>query len=239
MCPETPAHGPSSFALLSPTSRTVPSRARKRFRSDRADLLAFLDDALIGHLGAVVGDHPVVLPMAFGVDLDGPDEGGTIYMHASVAAGWRQGVDGQDVCFTVTELDGLVAARSRKKHSMNYRCAVIIGQARLVDDPDERHAGLTAIVEHMIPGRSATLRADSRKELAAVTVVAVPLREASLKIRAEGANDEPEDETPGTWAGVIPLRRVASAPLGNADIQVDPPEDIARRAVSLGWTPGD
>ncbi len=220
---------------LSPTERTIPTRARKRFREDRDDLIAFLDRALIGHLGVTVGEHPVVLPMAFGVDLQGPDDGGTVYMHASVAAGWRQGIDGANVCFTITELDGLVAARSRKKHSMNYRCAVIIGRARVVDDPIERHVGLTAIIEHLIPGRSDTLREDSRKELAAVSVVAIPLREASLKIRDEGANDEPEDINPGTWAGVIPLRRVASAPLANPDILVDAPPDIVNRAISLGW----
>ena len=221
---------------LSPSARTQPTRAAKRFRSERDDLLRFLDDALIGHIGVMNADHPVVLPMAFGVVREGPDDGGSIYLHASVAAGWLRDLDNAAVCFTVTELDGLVAARSRKKHSMNYRCAVIIGRARIVTDADERQIALTSIIEHMIPGRSATLRDDNRKELAAVSLIALPLREASLKVRDEGANDEPEDELPGTWAGVIPLARVAGRPLTNPGISVAPPLDIERRAVSLGWT---
>ena len=63
----------------------------------------------------------------------------------------------------------------------------------------------------MIPGRSATLRPHTRKELAATAVLAVPLHEASMKARAGGPVDEPEDVEAGVWGGHIPLRRVASA----------------------------
>ena len=118
---------------------------------------------------------------------------------------------------TVTELDGLVAGRSAFHHSMNYRSAVVIGPARLVEDLDERQHALDLIVDHMIPGRSATLRASTRKELAATAVLAVPLHEASMKARAGGPGDEPEDVEAGTWGGHIPLRRVAGAPVPDAD----------------------
>ncbi len=164
-----------------------------------------------------MGGHPVVLPSAYAVDPTGPDRDGTLYLHGSVAAGWLRARRGATVCVTVTQLDGLVAGRSAFHHSMNYRSAVVIGPARLVDDPAEKERALALIVDHMIPGRSATLRANTRKELAATAVLAVPLHEASLKARAGGPVDEPEDVAAGAWGGHVPLRRVAGAPVPDAD----------------------
>ena len=219
---------------LSPTPRTTVTRGRNRLVTERERLHALLGDALIAHLGVVVGDHPVVLPVAIGVDPDGPDEGGSLYVHGSVAAGWLARSPGATVCVTVTELDGLVAARSAFHHSMNYRSAVVIGEARLVTDVAERARALDLIVDHMVPGRSATLRPSTRKELAATAVLAVPLHEASMKERAGGAVDDEEDVAAGGWAGEIPLRRVAGAPVASPDAVGEPPRDVVERAAALG-----
>lgn len=203
--------------LLEPTDRTRINRGRNRAVSDRGELLALLGDGLVAHLGVQADGHPIVLPTAYAVDVDGPDEDGTLYLHGSVAARWlRTSVDAT-VCVTVTELDGLVAARSAFHHSMNYRSAVVIGKARLVDDADERQRALDLIVDHMIPGRAATLRPSTRKELAATAVLAVPLHEASMKARAGGPVDEPEDVAAGVWGGHVPVRRVIDAPVPAAD----------------------
>ena len=91
---------------LSPTERTTIRRGASRALSERAGLHALLDDALVAHVGVVVDDHPVVIPVAFAVDLDGPDEGGTLYLHGSVAARWLTQSGSATVCVTVTELDG-------------------------------------------------------------------------------------------------------------------------------------
>jgi nitroimidazol reductase NimA-like FMN-containing flavoprotein (pyridoxamine 5'-phosphate oxidase superfamily) len=219
---------------LSPSPRTTVTRGRDRAVVDRAELHALLEDALIAHLGVTVGEHPVVLPTAFAVDLDGPDREGTLYVHGSVAAGWLRRAEGATVCVTVTELDGLVAGRSAFHHSMNYRSAVVIGEARVVTDPDERARALSMIVDHMIPGRSATLRPHTRKELAATAVLAVPLHDASMKARAGDPVDEPEDVDAGIWGGYIPLRRVASAPVTARDAEGPVPDHVDRRAVALG-----
>ncbi|MBZ5740911.1 pyridoxamine 5'-phosphate oxidase family protein [Nocardioides mangrovi] len=215
---------------LSPTQRTTIGRGRNRMVEDRAELHRLLDDALIAHLGVVVGGHPVVLPVAFAVDLDGPDEDGTLYVHGSVAAGWLRGAADTTVCVTVTELDGLVAARSAFHHSMNYRSAVVIGTARIVEDPVERRHALGLTVDHMIPGRDATLREPTRKELAATAVLAVPLHEASMKARAEGPVDDAEDIEAGVWGGVIPVGRVFGAVVPDADATGPVPADVVRRA---------
>jgi nitroimidazol reductase NimA-like FMN-containing flavoprotein (pyridoxamine 5'-phosphate oxidase superfamily) len=204
---------------------------------DRAELHRLLEDALIAHLGVTVArdgvSHPLVLPAAYAVDLDGPDLDGTLYLHGSVAAGWLRTATDTTVCVTVTELDGLVAARSAFHHSMNYRSAVVIGAARLVDDEEERGRALNLIVDHMIPGRSATLRANTRKELAATAVLAVSLHEASMKSRGEGPIDDAEDIEAGVWGGVIPLRRVAGDPVPSDDATGPVPADVVRRAAAL------
>ncbi|MCR1783883.1 pyridoxamine 5'-phosphate oxidase family protein [Nocardioides carbamazepini] len=217
---------------LEPTDRTRVRRGRNRAVADRAELLALLADGLVAHLGVTIGDHPIVLPAAYALDVDGPDEDGTLYVHGSVAARWLRESAEATVCVTVTELDGLVAARSAFHHSMNYRSAVVIGRARLVDDPGERRHALDLIVDHMIPGRAATLRPSTRKELAATAVLAVPLHEASMKARAGGPVDDPEDVEAGVWGGHVPIRRTIGAPVPAADNVpgLGVPDDVRSRA---------
>lgn len=222
---------------LSPTPRTTLTRSRERAATDRAELVAVLSETLVAHLGLTVGEgeesHPVVIPVAIAVDEDGPDAGGSLYLHASVAAGWVGSLRDRPVCVTATLLDGLVAARSGFHHSMNYRSAVVIGTARVVEDPDERARALDLVVDHMVPGRSATLRPPTRKELAATAVLAVPLAEASVKRRSGGPKDDPEDVEAGGWAGVVPLRTVAGPVEPDAWSTDEVPDDVAARAASL------
>ena len=224
---------PVTTTPLSPTPRTTIGRGRNRMVADREVLLGLLEDALVAHLGVVVGGHPVVLPTAFAVDPEGPDRDGTLYVHGSVAAGWLRAATDATVCVTVTELDGLVAGRSAFHHSMNYRSAVVIGPARVVEDPAERQRALDLIVDHMIPGRSAALRPSTRKELAATAVLAVPLHEASMKARDGGPGDEPEDVAAGLWGGHIPLRRVADAPVPDEDAVGPVPAHVLARSAAL------
>ncbi len=223
----TPGH-------LSPTTRSTPRREKERAQSDRAALHDVLAASLICHLGVVVDGVPLALPTVFGVDPDGPDGGGTLYLHGSVASrSLVQGPD-QDVSATMTVLEGIVLARSGFNHSMNYRSAVVIGRPRVVTGEEKSHA-LDLVVDHVAPGRSATLRRPTRKELAATTVLALPLHEASVKQRVGDPGDEDFDiEAGGVWAGVIPLRLVAGDVVTGADVDgVDVPAHVAERAESL------
>lgn len=212
---------------LSPTPRTQLTRHRERGSAERADLLAVIREALVCHVGIVRDGEPVVLPSIHAADPDGPDEGGTLYLHGSVAAPWLLQAPGQRVCATFTLLDGVVLARAAFSHSMNYRSAVVHGAARRVDGEAERDHALRLIVDHVVPGRSATLRANTRKELAATAVVAVPLAEASVKARTGGPGDEPGDVATGAWAGVVPLAIRAQEVISDHGGPV--PEEVTRR----------
>jgi nitroimidazol reductase NimA-like FMN-containing flavoprotein (pyridoxamine 5'-phosphate oxidase superfamily) len=138
------------------------------------------------------------------------------------------------VCVTATLLDGLVVARSGFHHSMNYRSAVVVGEARIVEDPQEKAHALDLTVDHVVPGRSATLRPPTRKEVAATAVLAIPLREASVKVRAGDPVDDDTDVEAGAWAGVVPLSTVASSPVSAADSHDEVPADVVSRAAQLG-----
>ncbi|MDQ3477361.1 MAG: pyridoxamine 5'-phosphate oxidase family protein [Actinomycetota bacterium] len=124
-------------SALSPTARTTLNRRPDRGSAERQDLYDVLDVALICHFGVVIDGSSVVLPTAFGFDPDGPDEGGTLYLHGSVASKSLQDEPQSNVCVTFTVLDGLVLARTGFHLSMNYRCAVVMGRTRKVTDPEE------------------------------------------------------------------------------------------------------
>ncbi len=191
---------------LSQTTRTRVRRHAERARTDRRDLYAVLDAGRICHLGVVVDGSPVVLPTSYG------RVGDTLYLHGSSANRSLEAAHEHEVCVTVTHFDGLVCARAAFNHSVNYRSAVVFGVAHLVNDDAERLAALRAVTEQLIPGRWDALRAPSRKELAATSVLAVPLAEASVKVRTGPPKDDPADLGSAVWAGVVPARLAFGVP---------------------------
>ncbi|MFD5163897.1 pyridoxamine 5'-phosphate oxidase family protein [Streptomyces hawaiiensis] len=194
-----------------PTERTVPTRSPDRASYDRDLVHAILDEAYVCHLGFVRDGAPVVLPTLYA------RVGERLYVHGSTgsrplrAAG--QSDPGLAVCVTVTHVDGLVLARSAFHHSINYRSVVVHGVAHDVTDPEEKRQALDALVDHVVPGRSADSRPADKKELAATAVLRLDLDEVSAKLRTGGVNDEPEDLALPHWAGVVPVGRTYGTPI--------------------------
>ncbi|GAA1011008.1 hypothetical protein STXM2123_2055 [Streptomyces sp. F-3] len=209
--PTPPAAPAGSYT---PTDRTVPTRSAHRASYDRELVHAILDEGCVCHLGYIRDGAPVVLPTLYG------RIGERLYVHGSTGsrplrmAG--QADPGLPVCLTVTHVDGLVLARSAFHHSVNYRSVVVHGVARRVTDPQEKRAALDALVDQVVPGRSADSRPANAKELAATAVLRLDLDEVSAKVRTGGVDDEPEDLSLPHWAGVIPVRRQYGTPLPDA-----------------------
>lgn len=201
---------------LSSTPRTMLHRLRERGLADRSELDAVLAAGLVCHLGVVIDGNPVVLPTGYGRIAD------TLYLHGSSANRSLLFAADQQVCVTITLLDGLVCARAVFHHSMNYRSAVIFGAARLVTEPAEKLAALRAVTDHLVPGRWEHARQPTRKELAATAVIALPLDEASVKVRSGGPKDDEEDYDSGVWAGVLP----AALAFGPAEPDPALPPDV-------------
>jgi nitroimidazol reductase NimA-like FMN-containing flavoprotein (pyridoxamine 5'-phosphate oxidase superfamily) len=214
-----------SVPELSSTARTALRRHRERGRTDRDELYDVLDAGLICHLGVIADGVPRVLPTGYG------RAGDVLYLHGSSANATFMAGGDQEVCVTVTHLDGIVYARSVFNHSMNYRSAMIFGVARLVTEPAERTAALRAITEHLAPGQWSYARQPTRKELAATSVLALPLAEASVKIRTGGPSDEPEDHAMDVWAGVVPTTVVFGAPEPDAALRpgTEVPRHVRKR----------
>ena len=213
-----------SLPELSATPRTALQRHRERGRADRDDLYAVLDAGIICHLGVIADGAPRVLPTGSG------RLGEVLYLHGSSANSTFMAGAGQEVCVTVTHVDGLVCARSVFSHSMNYRSAMIYGVTRLLTDQDERILALRVITENLTPGQWSYARQPTRKELAATAVLALPLAEASVKIRAGGPSDEPEDHAADVWAGVVPVAVKFGQPEPDAALRpgIATPEHIRR-----------
>ncbi|RFS83058.1 pyridoxamine 5'-phosphate oxidase family protein [Actinomadura spongiicola] len=213
---------------LSSTARTRLGRLPGRSTGDRSVLYDILDDGMICHLGVIVDGTPRVIPTGYG-RLDD-----TLYVHGSSGASSLRAGPSDDICVTVTHLDGLVVARSLFHHSVNYRSAVIYGRPRLVDDEDEKTAGLRAITENLTPGQWDIARLPTRKEMAAVTVLALSLDEASVKIRRGGPKDDDDDYALDVWAGVLPVQQTFGAPVPDPALRpgIPVPGHITRRVTS-------
>jgi uncharacterized protein len=183
-----------------PSERVRLRRKRERGSYERETIDAILDEGLIAHVGIVDDGQPLVVPTLHA------RAGDVVYLHGSAASRTlRVAGSGVPVCLTVSLIDGLVLARAAMHHSANYRSAVLVGSGRLVEDPDELLAGYEAIVERLVPGRWADVRAPSPNELRATALVALPIDEASAKVRTGGPIDDDEDYALPAWAGVIPL----------------------------------
>lgn len=195
--------------MASARARTEVARHPERGVYDRDAIYRILDEALICHVGFVHEGHPFVIPTIHA------RSGDTLYVHGSPASRMLKELGaGVDVCVTVTLLDGLVLARSVYNHSMNYRSVLVLGRARLLSDPAEKVAALEAVVEHVVPGRWADARQPTEKELAGTSVLALPLDEASAKVRTGPPSDFEADLELSVWAGVIPVALRAGVPEG-------------------------
>lgn len=192
---------------LPASPRTTVRRRAGRGQYERGRIEQILDAGLVGHVAFALDGQPYAIPMLYARLRD------ELYLHGSpLSRLLGTAVDGAQLCFTVTVLDGLVLARSAFHHSLNYRSVVVLGRARAVREREHKLQVLKVLVEHVAPGRSAAIRGPDEQELAATEVVALPLNEASAKARSGPPVDASEDYELAVWAGEIPLRLLAGEP---------------------------
>ena len=182
-----------------PSGRTRVRRQPRRARYDRATVDAVLDAQLVAHVAFVHDGQPFCVPMLHA------RVGDRLLVHGSTASRALRALGaGAPACVTVTAVDGLVLARSVFEHSANYRSAMLLGRFRVVEGERERLAAFQAFTDKLVPGRWDEVRRPSRAELAATTVLAMPIEEATAKVRS-GPPDDAADAGVETWAGVVPV----------------------------------
>lgn len=185
---------------MGPSERSTIRRTPARGHYDVETVHAILDAGLVAHVGFCEGQTPLVLPMVYA------RRDATLYLHGARASRLQHELArGIPVCVTVTLVDGLVLARSAYHHSMNYRSVVVFGTARAVTDEAEKQLAFEALVEHLIPGRNERIRPADEAELRGTSVLAIPIEEASAKIRRGPPIEEERDLPYPAWAGVVPF----------------------------------
>lgn len=195
---------------FTPTPNTTLKRLPDRGAFDRETVYHILDAAFLCHVGFVVDGQPFVIPTSYARVND------ELFIHGSAASRMLRNLSaGIPVCVTVTLVDGLVLARSAFHHSINYRSVVVFGTAQLVTDEQAKYDALKAFTEHVIPGRWPEIREPNAQELKGTTVLALPLQEASAKIRTGPPKDDDEDMAIPVWAGVLPLTVTAGEPIAD------------------------
>lgn len=193
-------------AELKKTDRTTISRHEERGSYDREVAYSILDEGLVAHVGLDTGDGVMVIPMTYA------RLGDELMLHGAVASRWLSSFEkGRPISVCVTILDGLVLAQSAFSHSMNYRSVVAFGEASVITDPQKKGAAFKALLDHLIPGRWDDSRQPDKKETEATTMLAMPLDEASVKIRSGPPKDAAKDLELPYWTGVIPLHLTSGA----------------------------
>jgi nitroimidazol reductase NimA-like FMN-containing flavoprotein (pyridoxamine 5'-phosphate oxidase superfamily) len=213
------ADAQNGTGAIAATARTRVKRLPKRASYDRGVIYAILDTALVCHVGFAIDGQPYVIP-TLQVRI-----GDRLYIHGSAASRMLgAAAEGTPLAVTVTHIDGLVMARSAFHHSVNYRSIVILGTATLVTNDAEKLAVMKGLIDHVAPGRWDHIRQPNEKELAATSVLSIPLEEASAKLRIGGPIDDEADYALPIWAGQIPLATTTLAPV--ADSRLDPSTPI-------------
>jgi nitroimidazol reductase NimA-like FMN-containing flavoprotein (pyridoxamine 5'-phosphate oxidase superfamily) len=215
---------------MTKTPRTTVRRHPERGAYDRATVRGILDAGFLCHAGFVDGDQPFVIPTLYCRVDD------TLYLHGSpLSRMLGRLAEGIPLCVTVTHLDGIVLARSAFNSSINYRSVVVLGRGHLVEDDAEKRAATDALVEQVCPGRTRDARAPTEKELAATSVIAVPMDEASAKIRTGGPKDPSFDLHLPMWAGVVPLHLQVGDPVPDPELLPNTPvPDYLRTVLDRG-----
>lgn len=217
-------HG-GRMSTLPITPRTQLHRKPGRGMYDRAAIHAILDEALVCHIAVCMPEHaaPVVLPTAH------VRVGDQIYVHGARSNGLLRALAaGVEFSLAVTLVDALVLSRVALHHSVNYRSVVAFGRGAAVEDDVRKRHVLDALLDKVSPGRAAACRAPDDAELAATLVVALPLAEASAKIRrGPPLADTGSDAALPYWAGIIPLVTSHAPPERAPDCNAALPANLA------------
>jgi nitroimidazol reductase NimA-like FMN-containing flavoprotein (pyridoxamine 5'-phosphate oxidase superfamily) len=191
---------------LNKTDRSAVKRMKERGIYERPLVYEILDAGYLCHVAYNIEGRPYCTPTLYW------RSGDHVYWHGSSVSRFLKQALGQQVCFTVTHVDGFVLARSAFNHSMNYRSVMLFGEVEEVTG-DEKLTQLKVMVDQLFPGRWEELRPITRKEVNATTVLRIPVDEGSAKVREGDPSDNKEDYALPIWAGVVPIRPVTGAPV--------------------------
>jgi nitroimidazol reductase NimA-like FMN-containing flavoprotein (pyridoxamine 5'-phosphate oxidase superfamily) len=210
---------------FTPTKRTTVTRKPDRGTFDRETIYGILDQAFVCHVGFIADGMPFVVPTNY------VRVGDKLFLHGSTASRLMKTLgSGAPFCLSVTLLDGIVFSPTATGHSVNYRSVVVMGKAEPIEEPAAKLAAMRDFVDYVLRGRWATVRPPSEQELKGTMVLAVPLVEASAKVRTGFAVDDDKEYDSTAWTGVLPFKWTPGEPVRDprGDAAIPVPENIQR-----------
>ena len=192
------------------TNRSTVKRVPKRGHYDSKTIHVILDQNHICHVGIVHQGAPVVIPTLYG------RSGDQLFVHGASVSRLMTELEGEiELSISVAKTKGLVLARSAFHHSLNYESVVLFGKGSLISNTEDKLHALKSVSDHLIPGRWEEVRQPSAKELKATKVIAIPLEEATTKIRTGGPVDDKADYELDIWAGELPVVEKYGSPIAD------------------------
>lgn len=171
-------------------------RRKDRGITDRAEIEAILEEAVVCRIGLADDDGPYIVPLSFGY------EDGAVYIHSAPEASKNLSgsspvsslaeSDGKKItmirknprcCFEVDICDQVIRGDKPCSWGVRYRSVIGFGRAVILEDPGEKRHGLNCIMEHYGGGTHEFSDADT----ASVTVIRIRIQSMTGKRMTDGA----------------------------------------------------
>ena len=178
------------------------ARKTERGNHERKAIYDILDASIVCHVAYIADGQAFATPTLFWRD------GDVLYWHGSKHGRMiRTLSQRQRVCVTVSHLDAFNLGRSGIASSVQYRSVMAFGTTEPITEATEKRKQMACLIDRKFSDRSDELRAIHDHEIAQITVIRMPIEEATAKVKADGVAERSEaDYALPAWAGVIPVR---------------------------------
>lgn len=140
----------------------------------KEDALRILQEEKIGRLGTCGKEYPYVVPLCYVYFKE------AIYVHSGFSGQKLQHIKHNPrVCFQVEQIGEYRTSPYPCSFSINYKSVIVFGQAREVEDKEEKREALMALAMAFAAG--APLEPVSEKKLDITNVIRIDLEEISGK----------------------------------------------------------
>ena len=148
---------------------------------DPQDIRDFLTHCQVCRLALCDGSQPYLVPLSYGMHFDDTGRLNTLYFHSAQEGRKLSYLSANPlVCFELDDYVQVAPAAQACGFSMRYASIIGTGQAKLIEDLDEKRIALDALMAHYAPGQSWEF---PRPMLQKTCVFSVSVNELSFKKR--------------------------------------------------------
>ncbi|MFD2229542.1 pyridoxamine 5'-phosphate oxidase family protein [Alkalimarinus sediminis] len=175
-------------------------RVAKRASYDKSTIYSLIDELKLGHVGFIVNNRPVVIPMTVWRVED------HLYLHvANKSRIQRLLEEGGECSISFAAYKEWVMSKSAYHHSANYCSAVVYCTGRRVTAEDEFDRAFEVIINQLEEGRWDRVRPPNKLERKATALMKMTINEGAFKARTGEPIEEPEDLSLPVWNGTKPV----------------------------------